>query len=162
MEALPKEPVTLSQSAEATMALGERLAAALQAGDLVALEGDLGAGKTVFVRGVGRALGVPERDVRSPTFLILSRHDTGRLPLVHIDAYRLSGAAELEDLGPELWQPRDAAVLIEWPSRVTEALPPDRLEITIDHVAPSVRRVAFRAGQGARGQRLLAAMTKGE
>jgi tRNA threonylcarbamoyladenosine biosynthesis protein TsaE len=106
-----------------TEALGERIGAALRAGDLVVLSGPLGAGKTVLVRGIARGMGV-RGPVTSPTFVIAREHAAGApggMPLVHVDAYRLGGAAELDDLDldTDLTQ---AAMVVEWGEGVAERL----------------------------------------
>ncbi|HVU75048.1 MAG TPA: tRNA (adenosine(37)-N6)-threonylcarbamoyltransferase complex ATPase subunit type 1 TsaE [Mycobacteriales bacterium] len=101
---------TVLEDAEATRALGARIGALLEPGDVVILDGPLGAGKTTFAQGVGEALGVPT-PVRSPTYTIADLHSGGRVPFVHIDAYRLGSAAELDDID----LPLDGAVtLVEW------------------------------------------------
>jgi tRNA threonylcarbamoyladenosine biosynthesis protein TsaE len=106
----------------ATRHLGAALARALQAGDLVVLEGDLGAGKTFLVRAIARGLGVPSRlPVTSPTFTLVNEHRT-RIPLVHADLYRLGDADELVELGLMDRIGRDAIVLVEWGDRFREAL----------------------------------------
>ena len=119
--------------AEATRALGRRVAAALRAGDLLVLSGPLGAGKTTFTQGLGEALGVRGR-VTSPTF-VLARVHRGPLPLVHVDAYRLRepGAAslDLEDLGLDAAM-EDAVTVVEWGEGVVEHLAPSRLEVALD------------------------------
>jgi tRNA threonylcarbamoyladenosine biosynthesis protein TsaE len=106
-----------------TEALGARIGAALRAGDLVVLSGPLGAGKTVLVRGIARGMGV-RGPVTSPTFVIAREHAAGApggMPLVHVDAYRLGGAAELDDLDldTDLTQ---AAMVVEWGEGVAERL----------------------------------------
>lgn len=114
-------------SLQAGVALGDRL----ERGDVVALWGDLGAGKTLFTRGVARGLGVPESiPVTSPTFTLINEYE-GRLPLYHLDLYRLSDLDELETLP---W--RDVlfgrgAALVEWPDRMGEELPEERWDIRI-------------------------------
>ena len=111
-------------------ALGERIAAELGAGDTVVLTGDLGAGKTTLTRGIGQALGV-RGTVTSPTFVIARTHPRapGLPPLVHVDAYRLSHAAELDDLDIDF---PGSIVIVEWGRGMVEALADDRLEIDID------------------------------
>ncbi|HEX7355142.1 MAG TPA: tRNA (adenosine(37)-N6)-threonylcarbamoyltransferase complex ATPase subunit type 1 TsaE [Mycobacteriales bacterium] len=110
--------------------LGERLAAVLRAGDLVLLSGPLGAGKTTLAQGIGAGLGVAER-ILSPTFVLAREHDGGRLPLVHVDAYRLGSLAELDDL--DLDTPAETAVtLVEWGEGLAEPLADGHLEVRID------------------------------
>ena len=124
-----------------TEALGERLAATLGPGDLVVLAGPLGAGKTVFVRGLARGLGVAG-PVTSPTFVIAREHRPlpgGRgVPLVHVDAYRLGGAAELDDLDLDT-DLVDAVVAVEWGEGVAERLSADHLLITLERREDDVR-----------------------
>lgn len=117
-------------SAEATSRLGEALGRRARPGTFVALIGDLGAGKTVFARGVGRGLGVTTR-VQSPTFVIVQGHEGGRLPLWHADWYRLADPGELDELG--VADVADRGVLVvEWADRFPERLPDDHLEVRID------------------------------
>ncbi|MFT3922537.1 MAG: tRNA (adenosine(37)-N6)-threonylcarbamoyltransferase complex ATPase subunit type 1 TsaE [Myxococcales bacterium] len=106
----------------ATRRLGARLGAALRAGDLLVLEGDLGAGKTFLVRAIARKLGVPAAlPVTSPTFTLVNEHRTTP-PLVHADLYRLGDADELVELGLVERIGRDAIVIVEWGDRFSEAL----------------------------------------
>ena len=116
----------ISRDPEETRRLAACLAPHLQPGDILALEGDLGAGKTCFVQGLAAALGVRGR-AASPTFIVMRRHE-GPLPLFHADAYRLSGADELEDAGLDDWI-SEGVVAIEWADLVAAALPADRLTI---------------------------------
>jgi tRNA threonylcarbamoyladenosine biosynthesis protein TsaE len=118
-------------TAEDTRALGERVAGLLRAGDLLVLSGDLGAGKTTFTQGIGARLGV-RGSVTSPTFVISRVHPSvvGGPALVHVDAYRLGGLAELDDLDLDT-SLADAVTVVEWGSGVAEALAEDRLEIEI-------------------------------
>jgi tRNA threonylcarbamoyladenosine biosynthesis protein TsaE len=110
--------------------LGTELATVLRAGDLVLLSGPLGAGKTTFAQGVGSGLGVVER-VLSPTFVLAREHHGGRLPLVHVDAYRLGSLAELDDL--DLDTPAQTAVtLVEWGEGLAEPLADGHLEVRIE------------------------------
>ena len=123
-----------------TEALGERLADGLGAGDLVVLTGPLGAGKTVFVRGLARGLGVAGA-VTSPTFVIAREHRPGRrrgVPLVHVDAYRLGGAAELDDLDLDT-DLADAVVAVEWGEGVAERLAERHLLVRLDRRPDDVR-----------------------
>jgi tRNA threonylcarbamoyladenosine biosynthesis protein TsaE len=134
----------VSGGEEETEAEGRRLAASLAAGDVVYLEGDLGAGKTCFARGVASGLGAEPREVASPTFAILHEYvgKEGRIVLRHLDLYRLADTArELEVLGlPE--SVADAPVVVEWPSRSLEAVLPPTRRIRLDR-DPRGRRISF-------------------
>ena len=114
-----------------TRAVGERLAALLRPGDLVVLSGDLGAGKTTLTQGLGAALGV-RGDVTSPTFVISRVHPSlvDGPALVHVDAYRLGGVAELDDLDLDT-SLEEAVTVVEWGSGVAEVLAEDRLEVEL-------------------------------
>ena len=111
----------VTHSREETVALGGRLADALKTGRVVAFTGDLGAGKTAFVSGMARALGVEER-VTSPTFTIVNEYEGGRLPLFHFDMYRLGGADELFHIGWEDYLSRGGMCAVEWSENVAEAI----------------------------------------
>ncbi|NYF98948.1 tRNA (adenosine(37)-N6)-threonylcarbamoyltransferase complex ATPase subunit type 1 TsaE [Janibacter cremeus] len=117
--------------ADATVDVGRRLAGLLRAGDLVVLTGGLGAGKTTFTRGLGDGLGV-RGPVTSPTFVIARIHPSlvGGPELVHADAYRLGGIAELDDLDLEM-DLDDAVTVVEWGAGLAEGLTEDRLEVTL-------------------------------
>ncbi len=133
-------------TAAAMRTLGEAVAALARPGDLVLLCGPLGAGKTTFAQGVGVGLGVTER-VLSPTFVLAREHVNGRLPLVHVDAYRLGSFAELDDL--DLDTPAESAVtLVEWGEGLVEPLADGHLEVRIsrsDDPGDDARAVTFRA-----------------
>ncbi len=133
-----------TESEAETVALGERLARLLRAGDVVALEGELGAGKTRFVRGMARGLGCDERLVSSPTYLIAHEYSggPGRPSLVHVDAYRLRSGDELEGLGLEDAM-RDGALVVEWASRIEDRLDPGRLRVSIEHAGDDRRAISF-------------------
>jgi tRNA threonylcarbamoyladenosine biosynthesis protein TsaE len=121
----------------ATKAIGAALAGLLAPGDVVGLAGDLGAGKTRLVQGAAAALGV-EGPVLSPTFMLVREYD-GDPPVHHVDAYRLSGPLELEDLGLEDVLSGDAVVFVEWADRVAAALPDSWLELVL-HIGDDDRR----------------------
>jgi len=139
---------------EAALApLARRLVAVLPARAIIALEGDLGAGKTTFVKAVAAALGIDPTDVVSPTFGLIHVHDvpaahrrpTAEMPerLVHADLYRLSGAGDLAEIG---WEDATAGrcwVFVEWPSRAADALPADRLDIAISIDSETARTFQF-------------------
>ena len=123
---------------QATLRLMVDIANALEPGDLVTLSGDLGAGKTTFARALIRYLGGDETiEVPSPTFTLMQSYELPRFPLVHADLYRVSGAAELAELGFDDL-PEGAVVLLEWPDRAAGYLPPDRLDIALT-LAPKLK-----------------------
>ena len=122
-----------STSAAQTRAIGAAIASVLHAGDVVVLTGDLGTGKTVVAQGIAAALGV-EEPVVSPTFTLLREYE-GRLPLRHLDVYRLDHVQEAIDLGLEEILD-DGVVLIEWGEGVRELLPADRVELTLALLPP--------------------------
>ena len=138
-----------SLSAEETRRLGEKLARELRAGDVILLEGPLGAGKSELARGVARGLGVRET-VTSPSFTILNVYDSGRVPLYHFDWYRLESAEELFEMGMEEYLGGDGIALVEWPGRCPEALPADFLMIEVlpgegnERTLRTVRHGSFR------------------
>ena len=121
-------------------ALGGRLGQLLAPGDLVVLSGPLGAGKTVLAQGIGAGLGVPGR-VTSPTFVLARVHRGGRIPLVHMDAYRLgsgpTGRAEVDDLDLDA-ETHDSVTVVEWGEGLVEGLAEDRLEVHIDRLDADV------------------------
>ena len=134
----------LSSSPQRTEALGAEFAASLQPGDRVIISGDLGAGKTTFVRGVCRALGV-ESPITSPTFTIAKRYDEGRVPISHLDLYRLSGGADAEDPGlldEELSSTRIA--LIEWPEMASPEWLNASFEVELAHMGADQRKVTIK------------------
>jgi tRNA threonylcarbamoyladenosine biosynthesis protein TsaE len=135
-------------SADHTRALGAALGSVLRPGDVVVLAGDLGAGKTTFAQGVARALGVVDR-VTSPTFTIVHEHD-GRVPLAHVDVYRLQSLGELYDLGFEEIVDDHRVTLVEWGDMVARALPTDRLTVRLELVADDEERFVTFVPHGAR------------
>ena len=143
----------MSHSSLHTERIGERLAKLARPGDVLALWGELGAGKTVLAKGVAAGLGLDAGDVTSPTFIIEHQHWGGRIPLFHLDLYRLEGA----DLGTTGWEEAldsGGLTVIEWPDRLGDAVPPDRLDVRIEHIADTKRSVSLTA-TGARSRELL-------
>jgi tRNA threonylcarbamoyladenosine biosynthesis protein TsaE len=138
------EHLVVTCSAPETQALAARLARVAQAGDLLCLIGDLGAGKTQFAKGFAAGLGVEERVV-SPTFVLMAEY-AGRVALFHLDLYRLHDAADVVAGG--LLDDRHASgvALVEWAERLGAALPASRLDILIDGVGEEPRRIALRTG----------------
>lgn len=147
-----------TRSARATFELGVLLGRALGPGDVVALVGELGAGKTQLVRGICEGAEVPEHEVASPTFAIVASYG-GRLPVHHADLYRLSGEDELEATGFLELLGGDGAVLVEWADRIPGALPGERLEVTLAHDlrSPAVRHLRA-VGAGVRHAALAGAL----
>lgn len=122
--------VTLyTQSAMETELLGEKIGGILQPGDLVALNGELGAGKTCLARGIARGLGIRDR-ITSPTFTLINEYN-GVIPLYHMDMYRLGNPEELEDLGYDEYFYGPGATLLEWANEVEQYLPHQRLDVFI-------------------------------
>ena len=119
-----------TRDAAETHALGQRIGAVLRPGDVVVLDGDLGAGKTVMAKGIAVALGVTETVV-SPTFTVVREYDAPT-PFVHVDVYRLDHLQELHDLGFDDLVGGDAVTVVEWGERVSAALPSDRLRVLLE------------------------------
>jgi tRNA threonylcarbamoyladenosine biosynthesis protein TsaE len=138
-----------------TRALGRKLGALLQPFDVVALYGELGAGKTLFVKAVAEGAGAG--GASSPTFAIVNQYK-GRIALQHFDLYRLSGPADLYALGFDDLLEEPAATLVEWADRARGALPSDRLEISLEHDGVESRRATLGA-TGPRSAELLRALT---
>ena len=147
-----------TRSAGATRSLGERLGRLLSDGDVVALVGELGAGKTQFVRGLCRGAGVPDAEVSSPTFAIVATY-RGRLQVNHADLYRIGDDDELYATGFHDLVGGPGVTVVEWADRVPGALPGERLEIRLAHDArsPCVRHLAI-AGVGPRHSALSRAL----
>lgn len=130
--------VTVTRREEETIDVARTLASQLEAGAVVLLHGDLGAGKTVFVRGLAEGLGADPADVSSPTFTICQRYD-GRVTLHHVDLYRLT-PAEVDDLGLDEIVAGDGITAIEWPDRLVR-LPARTVDVWLDDAGGDVRRV---------------------
>ncbi|MEG0321241.1 MAG: tRNA (adenosine(37)-N6)-threonylcarbamoyltransferase complex ATPase subunit type 1 TsaE [Oscillospiraceae bacterium] len=129
-----------TNSPEETENLAARLAQKLTPGTVLAFTGDLGAGKTAFVRGIATGLGICER-VTSPTFTIVNEYEGGRLPLFHFDMYRLGGPDELYDIGWEDYLAREGVCCVEWSENVAEALGDDCLRIDLRRGENDTQRI---------------------
>jgi tRNA threonylcarbamoyladenosine biosynthesis protein TsaE len=136
---------------EATEGLGHSLASLLRAGDVIALYGELGAGKTCLVRGLAEGLGVEKRLVSSPSFSLINEYP-GSIPLFHMDCYRLGLEEEIQELGLEEYFDGPGISIIEWAERIRD-LPEDRLEISITIVDESGRKIQIK-GTGSMVNRL--------
>ncbi len=141
---IPTELIMELASEAVTEALGQRLAAQLRPGDVIALIGPLGAGKTRLVKAICAALDVPEELVNSPTFTLIQEY-AGRFPIRHCDVYRLKSAAEFPDLGLEDLFADDGLAIIEWADRVAGDLPIERLEIRLEPTGMTSRRANLKA-----------------
>ena len=124
-----------------TFALGRRTGRALRPGSLVVLQGELGAGKTVFARGVAVGLGIPESDVSSPTFTLVQEYRGGRLPLFHADLYRLEAEAEIGALGIEDMLQGGGVVLVEWGERLPAHLRRGATTVRFEDLGEDARRI---------------------
>jgi len=131
----------VSHSAEQTEAIAAEFAQKLRGGECIALHGQLGAGKTQFVRGLVAGLGGDVRSVSSPTYILLNLYDSGRLTLFHLDAYRVGGAEDFEAIGFSELLEQGGVVVVEWASRIAEALPADCMQVSIEHIGPQQRRI---------------------
>lgn len=151
-EAAPQALTIALPTATATRRFGERLGKKLRPGDILGLDGPLGAGKTSLVAGIARGLGAPA-PATSPTFTLVNEY-RGRLPLYHVDLYRLQGAGELAELG--LWELAESGgvMAVEWLSRFPGALPGDRLQIEIAFGEPKGRTLTISA-RGPRSREIL-------
>ncbi|MDP6466825.1 MAG: tRNA (adenosine(37)-N6)-threonylcarbamoyltransferase complex ATPase subunit type 1 TsaE [Pirellulaceae bacterium] len=136
--------------------LGAALAAVLPAATTVALGGTLGAGKTRLVQAIAAGFNVPRSEVVSPTYVLCHEYE-GRLPIYHLDVYRLCDDDEFLELGPEEYFESAGITLIEWADRVVDCLPRDRLEINIQITGTSQRRFEITA-TGARAEAILEAL----
>jgi tRNA threonylcarbamoyladenosine biosynthesis protein TsaE len=147
----------ISHSEEQTRRLGARLGLLLSGGEVIGLQGELGTGKTRWIQGVGAGLGVSE-PITSPTFTLISEH-VGRLPLYHIDLYRISEPTEALALGLEDYLYGRGVCCIEWAERVKAVLPAERLWIALRHFDETKRGITMQ-GEGPRYEALLAAFKK--
>jgi tRNA threonylcarbamoyladenosine biosynthesis protein TsaE len=135
--------VVETSSARETKAWGRRLASLLEGGELLGFTGELGAGKTCFIKGLARGLNLREEDILSPTFTMIQEHH-GRLPLYHIDLYRLESPV-LDDLGLREYLFSSAVSAVEWFERLREAPEMEFLSVRIEYAGASMRRLEFRA-----------------
>ncbi|OGF52774.1 MAG: tRNA (adenosine(37)-N6)-threonylcarbamoyltransferase complex ATPase subunit type 1 TsaE [Candidatus Fraserbacteria bacterium RBG_16_55_9] len=131
---------SLTQSAEETRAFGRKLAGRLRPGDCLLLTGELGAGKTTLVQGLAEGLGLDPKEIISPTFVLIREHD-GKIPLFHMDAYRIGNARELLEVGLAEYFQRSGITVIEWGEKVRGSVPSDAIEILLEIVKGDLRRI---------------------
>ena len=132
----------VTRSERETMAVAGELSVTLKPGDVVLLSGNLGAGKTAFVRGLAAGLGIDPADVSSPTFTIVHEYRGGRLTLYHADLYRLERTAT-DEIGLEEMGVKDGVLAVEWPDRLTHALP-NAVHVALEIVDDSTRQISLR------------------
>ncbi|MCJ7605890.1 MAG: tRNA (adenosine(37)-N6)-threonylcarbamoyltransferase complex ATPase subunit type 1 TsaE [Dehalococcoidales bacterium] len=134
----------LSSSPAATTAFGHRMGAVLEPGSVIALTGELGCGKTLLTRGICAGLGVPLRQVNSPTFVLVNEY-RGRLPVFHLDVYRLNSEADVVDIGilDYLSRTGSGVMIVEWAEKIAGVLPDDRLNIEITTLSARRRSLNF-------------------
>lgn len=138
-------PEYLTSTVEQTEDVAATFVQSLRGGECVALHGDMGAGKTQFVRGLVRGLGGNPRAVSSPTFVLLNIYSTSpiRLPVFHLDAYRVSGSDDFDAIGFTELLGQGGVVVVEWPGRVLSLLPENRFDIHITPISQTTRRIEF-------------------
>ena len=134
----------ITNSPVETEKVGEALGKVLKPGSILAYEGDLGAGKTAFTRGLARGLGAKEQ-VTSPTYTIVNEYLSGRMPLFHFDMYRLASSDDLWDIGWEDYLDRNGVCAVEWSENVEEAME-DAMSVTIERLGESDRRISIEGG----------------
>ncbi len=150
----------VSNSVEETRKLGFLVASCVEPGDIIALDGDLGAGKTHFSQGFGAGLGIPT-DIVSPTFNLVYEYDEGRIPFYHFDLYRLEDPCELEDIAFYEYVEGGGVCVIEWASKFLDELPDEVLHITISVVSEESRHIEMSStgpGSSALLEKVCAAM----
>ncbi len=138
----------ISNSSEDTLAIGRIIGETLTGGNVVALSGELGAGKTCLTQGIAQGLGVAEEYyVTSPTFTLINEYP-GRIPLYHMDVYRLSDSRDLEDMGCEEYFYGDGVVIIEWAEKVADILPRETLVLHLEYIDSNTRKIRISCKSG--------------
>lgn len=136
----------ISESEEQTKKMALEFARSLGPGSVVCLDGELGAGKTHFVKGMAGAFGIDESEVHSPTFTLINEY-AGSLSLYHFDCYRMKSAEEALEIGVEEYFYGEGVSVIEWPDRIRELIPPEAIWITITSLAPTKRKFVIRQSE---------------
>ena len=131
-------------SVKETIAIGKKLGRLMSPGDVICLTGELGAGKTHFVKGIALGLGIRGKDITSPTFIIINEYK-GKIPLYHIDLYRIGVIEDLRDIGMDEIVYGKGVTAIEWAERIKDILPDERLDITLKWVDDKTRSIEIRA-----------------
>jgi len=137
----------ITKSAEETIELGKKIGANLQPNQIIAFYGQLGAGKTTLIQGIAQGLGIKDY-INSPTFIIANEH-SGKIPLFHLDLYRLNSIDEIEDLGIEEYYNRNGVCVIEWAEKLADHLPANAEKITIKLISEKEREICVSSGLAA-------------
>lgn len=139
--------ILLSKSPDETVRIGQLLAEGLRAGDVVALTGELGAGKTCLTQGIARGLGVPDGyAVTSPTFTLINEYPGRQLPLYHLDVYRLNGCRDLPETGYDEYLSRSGVTVIEWAEKIREAVPVGSFVVVMTYIDEYERNIEISGG----------------
>ena len=139
-----------------TAAFGKQLGRAAEAGDIIALTGELGAGKTRLAQGIAAGLGIIDEAIASPTYALINEHTSGRIPLYHMDAYRIIGPSELGPIGYDDYLSKaDGLMVIEWANNIESELPAERVNILLTASESGNEREAALTASGARAQQLV-------
>ncbi len=133
------------------------MAHSLRGGDVLALTGDLGVGKTLLTRGIAQGLGIPSEQVNSPTFSLIQAYE-GKIPVIHVDLYRLENPAAITQIGLEDYFTNKHIVIIEWADRFMQAFPPDYLKIHLEHGHSETTRDITIHATGPRGLAIVSAL----
>jgi len=136
----------ISNSPSDTQTLGEKIGDNLKSGSIIALMGELGCGKTLLTRGICAGLGVPLRMVNSPTFVLVNEYN-GRLPVFHMDLYRLGDAADVVDIGllDYLARAESGVIIVEWAEKILDTLPAEHLQVRFEILSARKRNISFSA-----------------
>lgn len=139
---MASEKIIISKSVDETIKVGKEFAQQLEPGDVVRLEGDLGAGKTHFVKGVASFFGIQPEKVSSPTYTLIHEY-SGELPVYHFDCYRLKHEQEALEIGAEEYFYGDGVCLIEWPEKIDNLIPEDAIRVEISHQPEERRKIVI-------------------
>lgn len=131
-----------THSYEETETFGEKLSSYLKVGDVILMNGDLGVGKTTMTRGLARGLGI-KKNVKSPTFTLIREYQDGKIPLYHMDAYRLESSPD-EDLGFDEYFNGDGITIVEWPQFIKDEVPKDHMSINIKRINDDDRKIEIK------------------
>lgn len=146
MTVIPFMQKTSNSVADTELIAGD-LAKSLRPGDVIALHGDLGAGKTQFTRGIVRALGGDTTLVSSPTYVLLHVYPTPSLQVFHLDAYRVHGGEDFDSIGFDELLEQGGVTIVEWPSRVDDRLPAKKIDVTLETTDASTRLISIADGR---------------